>query len=240
MNMRTAQKSSSFVLASLKPSTYTKRTPRAIVRCGLAGRTFSPFSIVLLVMLGAVVVTAAQEDEPAAIEPASARKAATLLLARCAVCHTTDLIVQQRLPGDRWTTTVEKMVHWGADLSKDETGMLLQFLTARYHPGAPDQLPSIEEELAMMGHAGGQGEATDGPLTGVAARGAGLFAHNCQACHGEGAVGGAGPKLANNRILKNEGAFWETVLHGRGPMPAWGPVLSHQEIADIHAWLTMR
>ena len=92
----------------------------------------------------------------------------------------------------------------------------------------------------MLGPAGGQSAATDGPLTGVAARGAGLFAHNCQACHGEGAVGGAGPKLASNTILKNEGAFWETVLHGRGPMPAWGAVLSHQEIADIHAWLATR
>jgi mono/diheme cytochrome c family protein len=132
------------------------------------------------------------------------------------------------------------MRHWGADLSKDEGGMLLQFLTARYHPGAPDRLPSIESELAMMGLAGGQSEATDGPFTGVAARGAGLFAYNCQACHGEGAVGGAAPKLASSTILKNEGAFLETVLNGRGPMPAWGAVLSHQEIADIHAWLATR
>ena len=106
-----------------------------------------------------VVMPAAQEDGVLTIEPALARKAATLLLARCAVCHTTDLIVQQRLPEERWTATVEKMVHWGADLSKDEAGMLLQFLTARYHPGAADHLPSIEDELAMLGPAGGQSAA---------------------------------------------------------------------------------
>ena len=46
-----------------------------------------------------------------------------------------------------------------------------------------------------------------------------------------------GPKLTRNAILKNEGAFWDTVLHGRGPMPAWGDALSDQEIADVHAWL---
>lgn len=197
-------------------------------------------ALLLCAMLGLVVLTAAQEDEPAAIEPASARKAATLILARCALCHTTDLIAQQRLPGDRWTATVDKMRHWGADLSEDEAAVLLQFLTARYHPGAADRLPSIESESAMMGPAGGQSEATDGQLTGVAARGAGLFAHNCQACHGEGAVGGAGPKLASSTILKNEGAFWEIVLHGRGPMPAWSALLSQQDIADIHAWLATR
>ncbi len=260
--MRMVQKPSSVVLASLKPSTYTNRTPRAgtlpahrlagvskpdapyssrrAPRCGLVGRTFSPFTIVLLVILGGVVATAAQEDERATVEPTLARRAATLILARCAVCHTTDLIVQQRLPEDRWTATVEKMVHWGADLTKDEAAVLLQYLTARYHPGAPDHLPSIENELAMTEPLRGQTTATDGPLTGLAARGAGLYAHNCQACHGEGAVGGVGPKLARNTILKNDGVFWETVLHGRGPMPAWGSVLSHQDIADIHAWLATR
>lgn len=198
------------------------------------------FALLLCAMFGLAVLTAAQEEERATIEPALARKAATLILARCAVCHTTDLISQQRLPGDRWTATVEKMVHWGADLSKDEAALLVQYLAARNHPGAEDQLPSIESELAAAEPPRERITATDGPLTGVAARGAGLFAYNCQACHGEGALGGAGPKLADNTILKNEGAFWETVLHGRGPMPAWGSVLSHQEIADIRAWLATR
>ncbi len=194
----------------------------------------------LSALVGWTVITAAQEEDRTAIEPATARKAATLILARCAVCHTTDLIAQQRLPPDRWQATVEKMVHWGADLSQEEAAIVVQYLTARNHPGAPDQLPSIEAELTTMEPARTQSAASDGPLTGVAARGAGLFAHNCQACHGEGAVGGAGPKLARNSILKNDGAFWETVLHGRGPMPAWGAVLSRQEIADIHAWLATR
>ncbi len=198
------------------------------------------FALVVCAMLGLVVLSAAQEDERATLEPALARKAATLILARCAVCHTTDLIAQQRLPQDRWTVIVEKMVHWGADLSKDEAALLVQYLTARNHPGAGDQLPSIESELARAEPPHEQITATAGPLIGVAARGAGLFAHNCQACHGEEAVGGAGPKLARNAILKNEGGFWETVLHGRGPMPAWGAVLNRQEIADIHAWLATR
>jgi cytochrome c oxidase cbb3-type subunit 3 len=191
-------------------------------------------------MLGLVAITAAQEADPASLGPDQARRAGTLILARCAVCHTTDLISQQRLPEDRWIATVEKMVHWSAALSREETALVLQFLIARNHPGAPGQLPTIEAELAMSKPLSGPRAATDGPLVGVAARGAGLFAHNCQACHGEGAGGGAGPKLARTMILENEGAFWETVLHGRGPMPAWGAVLSHQDIADIHAWLATK
>jgi len=202
----------------------------------------SPVVLVTLLctVLGLVVVTAAQEDDRASVEPAQARRAATLIMARCAVCHTTDLISQQRLPEDRWIATVEKMVHWGADLTKEDMALVLHYLTARNHPGAPDHMPTIEQELAMSQSSPEQSAAADGPLTGVPARGAGLFTHNCQACHGEGAAGGVGPKLAHNMILKNEGAFWETVLHGRGPMPAWGAVLSHQDIADIHAWLATR
>jgi len=85
-----------------------------------------------------------------------------------------------------------------------------------------------------------QKPGADGPLTGVATRGAGIFEHNCQACHGAGAVGGMGPKLVKSPILKHEESFRETIVHGRGAMPAWGPVLSRQDIADIYAWLLVR
>ena len=53
-------------------------------------------------------------------------------------------------------------------------------------------------------------------------------------------MGGMGPKLVKNPILTQEEVFWEAVLYGRGPMPAWGAVLSHQDIADIYAWLLTR
>ena len=69
------------------------------------------------------------------------------------------------------------------------------------------------------------------------AEGKRLYFNYCQACHGASATGGMGPKLAKNPILKHDDLFWETVLHGRGPMPAWGSVLSQQDIADIHTWL---
>lgn len=188
--------------------------------------------IVLGVAGGAAMTGAQEEDVVATLAP----RAETLILARCSVCHTPDLVAQQRLPKDRWEATVQKMRHWGAEITEEEAGLLVRFLSARYHPGAPDQLPPLDSELRKAEPLT-QEPAAEGPLVGVAVRGAGIFEHNCQACHGTGATGGFGPKLAKNPILKHEDLFWETVLHGRGPMPAWGAALSHQDIADIHAWL---
>jgi cytochrome c oxidase cbb3-type subunit 3 len=188
----------------------------------------------MLAVAGLAVIVGAQDDD-AAMVAAIAPRAKSLVVARCSVCHSEDLITQQRLPRPRWEATVEKMKQWGAEISQDEADLLVRFLSARYHPGAPDRLPPLGPELVPS-----ERLTEEIPVVGVAARGAGVFEHNCQACHGAGAGGGMGPKLARNPILKHEDAFWETVLHGRGPMPAWGTMLSHQDIADIHAWLLTR
>jgi mono/diheme cytochrome c family protein len=41
-------------------------------------------------------------------------------------------------------------------------------------------------------------------------------------------------------FLKLDVLFRETVLYGRGPMPAWSSVLSERDIADVHEWLLTR
>lgn len=178
----------------------------------------------------------AQEEDRDSVAGALAPRAEALIMARCSVCHSSDLVTQQRLSEDRWAATVDKMMHWGAEISSAEADLLVRYLSARYHPGAPDHLPPLEHEIGKAEPLT-QAPPAASPLVGVAARGAAIFAHNCQACHGASGAGGMGPKLAKNPILKYEDLFWETVLHGRGPMPAWGGVLSHQDIADVHAWL---
>jgi cytochrome c oxidase cbb3-type subunit 3 len=193
----------------------------------------------ILGFVGLAVVTAAQEEDLASVSAELAPRAEGLVIARCSVCHSPDLVSQQRLPKDRWEATVEKMRHWGAEISADEADLLVRYLSARYHPGAPDHLPPFEGDLRKAEPLQ-QEPVSEGPLTGVAVRGAGIFEHSCQACHGTGAMGGMGPKLAKNPILRHEDLFWETVLHGRGPMPGWESVLSRQDIADVHAWLETR
>ncbi len=194
---------------------------------------------VILVLIGLPVISAAQEDELASMSGTLASRAEGLIIARCAVCHSQDLIFQQRLPKNRWEATVEKMKHWGAQILPEEADLLVRYLTARYHSGAPDHVPPIESELRHAEPLKQEPPST-GPVVGQAARGAGIFEQNCQACHGVRGSGGMGPKLAKNPILKHEDLFWETVLYGRGPMPAWGSFLSRQDIADIHAWLMTR
>ena len=162
-------------------------------------------------------------------------RAEGLVLARCSVCHSTDLIIQQRLNRSRWEATVSKMVHWGAELSDEEAGLLVEFLAARFHPNAPAAVALSDVGPAELLQA--DAPQTQGMPSGVPQHGATMFANNCQGCHGASASGGSGPKLAGNPILNVDAVFWETVLHGRGSMPAWEYTLSRQDIADIHAWL---
>jgi cytochrome c oxidase cbb3-type subunit 3 len=164
-----------------------------------------------------------------------AQRAEGLLLARCTICHSQDLIRQQRLDRARWSAIMQKMVHWGAEASEEERAMLVEYLAARYNPNAPDR--PAEEAVAPPEPLRPSEEIAPERPAGVARRGEGIYAHNCQTCHGAGGGGGVGPKLAGNQILRDEPRFWETVQQGRGAMPAWGPVLNVQDIADVGAWL---
>ena len=190
-------------------------------------------------MMSVVVLAAlaiGHAEEASSEREKLALRAEGLLLARCAVCHSTDLISQQRLDRPRWEVTIKKMMHWGADVSKEEAVLLTDYLSARYHPDVPDQEP-IRDAGAAVEPLHVETHAAAGHPAGETAHGEIVYAHNCQACHGSGAIGGVGPRLANNPILGDEDRFWETVLHGRGAMPAWESALSAQDIADIRAWL---
>lgn len=191
-----------------------------VVAMGLLGLAALPFS-----GAGAVL-----EDHAV-----RAPRAEGLVLARCSVCHSTDLVIQQRLDRSRWEATVSKMVHWGAELSEEEAGLLVEFLAARFHPNAPAAMALSDVGPAEPLQA--DAPKTHGTPSGVPQQGATVFANNCQGCHGADASGGFGPKLAGNPILNADALFWETVLHGRGSMPAWEHALSRQDIADVHVWL---
>jgi cytochrome c oxidase cbb3-type subunit 3 len=184
-------------------------------------------------------VMAFSQEDPESVNATLGSRGERLIIARCAVCHSADLITQQRLSRTRWEATIEKMKHWGAEISDQEADLLIRYLSARYHPNAPANVPPLSHEIGKSEPLKQEPQAQR-PVIGVAARGAGVFEHNCQACHGGGAMGGMGPRLAKNPILKLDVLFRETVLYGRGPMPAWSSVLSEQDIADVHEWLLTR
>jgi cytochrome c5 len=62
--------------------------------------------------------------EPAATHPTFERA--------CRVCHDDDLSAQQRLTREGWAREVDKMIRWGARVTPEERGPLVEFLASRW------------------------------------------------------------------------------------------------------------
>jgi mono/diheme cytochrome c family protein len=63
-----------------------------------------------------------------------------------------------------------------------------------------------------------------------------IYDDNCARCHGNAGGGGAGPKLADGKVVEDfpdPAAQAEVVREGRGSMPAWGSKLSADEIDAV-------
>ena len=70
---------------------------------------------------------------PTASHDAAAVPAGETVFTRaCRVCHDDDLSAQQRLTSAGWGREVDKMVRWGAQVSADEKGPLVAYLTSRW------------------------------------------------------------------------------------------------------------
>ena len=82
-------------------------------------------------------------------------------------------------------------------------------------------------------------EAVHIPSSSSESRGAGLFAKNCAACHGERGVSGpVGPPLAGEHRRRSLEGVVEIVEHPDPPMPKLFPgTLSAQDVADIAAYV---
>jgi len=52
----------------------------------------------------------------------------------CLQCHSADMPRQQRLTEKQWTAEVEKMTRWGAEVSADDKGPLIGYLSAHFGP----------------------------------------------------------------------------------------------------------
>jgi cytochrome c oxidase cbb3-type subunit 3 len=89
-------------------------------------RSIGLFFLIGLVALTAI--TAFSQEDPASVMTMLGPRAEGLIIARCSVCHSADLITQQRLPGARWETTIEKMKQWGAEISGQEADLLRRYL----------------------------------------------------------------------------------------------------------------
>ena len=78
-------------------------------------------------------------------------------------------------------------------------------------------------------------------LTGDASVGGSLFSQRCTGCHGTDGMGsGLSPSLYDRVPLRDDRSLLQTLLQGRGSMPAWGEELDDQALADLHAFLRAR
>jgi mono/diheme cytochrome c family protein len=68
-------------------------------------------------------------------------------------------------------------------------------------------------------------------------RGEELYNASCVVCHGPGATGGIGPRLAGNPVLSNDQAFKKIMKEGRHMMPPLTDAITEQQMAGIRAWL---
>jgi len=74
-------------------------------------------------------------------------------------------------------------------------------------------------------------------LQGEASRGATTFAAVCAACHGNDGLGGIGPSLAERVPSRSDEGLLQSILQGRGNMPAWQDNFLDSEFADLFAFL---
>ena len=86
-----------------------------------------------LVVMGLVVFNA-HADETSRGAASMAQQGLAFVNARCTLCHSDDLITQQRLDRASWTRVVDKMIKWGAPVSPEERELLLTYLDAYYSP----------------------------------------------------------------------------------------------------------
>jgi mono/diheme cytochrome c family protein len=105
-------------------------------------------------------------------------------------------------------------------------------------------IPAFISHDARAGEVGAQGLTKNSssdigkkPGSGDSNRGERLYQASCIVCHGPGATGGIGPRLAGNPVLSNEKTFWTVVYEGQHVMPPLTGVVTEQQMADIRAWL---
>lgn len=71
-----------------------------------------------------------------------------------------------------------------------------------------------------------------------AERGAATFAARCAACHGaDGSGTGLAPSLFERVPMRDDASIVQTLVQGKGGMPAWGEVLDDHAIGDLLGFL---
>ncbi len=61
----------------------------------------------------------------------------------CLLCHSADIVAQQRLTQKQWGAEVTKMIGWGADVHSDRKDELVAYLLKNFGSDAPPWEPVV-------------------------------------------------------------------------------------------------
>ncbi|MEH7883390.1 PQQ-dependent dehydrogenase, methanol/ethanol family [Bacillus sp. JJ1609] len=105
-------------------------------------------------------------------------------------------------------------------------------LDGKIESGTKPEKPDKEEDKKDKDSAG---DGTEG----TAVQGKEVYKGNCLACHGEGGTGGHnGPDLQISKVAHDPDKVMERVKNGGTVMPAFGDILSEEEIKAVTNYIT--
>lgn len=207
-------------LLSLNPSTRTICAALFLLSSlptlgGEPGRT-----AVIALTTSSAALTAEQEDE-----------GRELAKQNCLMCHSQDMLDQQRLTAKQWNATIKKMHDWGAPVDDESTPALVNYLAAHSSPSARKfelRKVSAKEAAAKLSPLP-DGKFANGNVT----KGAEIYVASCGRCHGADARGAElGTNLTDRPLLWRAPEFAQIVRSGRNRMPAY-PDLTDEQIAAV-------
>lgn len=146
----------------------------------------------------------------------------------CLVCHSSEMIESQRLNRGQWEKVLTKMKGFGANVPESESSDLLDYLV---------ELPKMQSARRpqSVNFAEAEKVVNTREIRGDARLGQKLFATHCMVCHGGSGEGKVGPRLSGRFVDKS--IFVNTVLKGRGVMPAFSSQLSKADVENIRAFI---
>lgn len=97
-------------------------------------------------------------------------------------------------------------------------------------------LLALALDLLAAGYAVAE-QSGSGSVASEHRRGEELYNASCVVCHGAGAKGGIGPKLAGNPVVSNDKAFHKILSEGRHMMPPLKDTVTEEQLGEIRAWL---
>lgn len=182
-------------------------------------------------MRAGLVVVAALALVAGAARGEDDKETRRLLEHACFMCHSEELVAQQRLTRAQWDKTIAKMEKWGPPLAEGQPATLAAYLSAHY--GAETTKPAavysgVEPFESRI--------APEASRPGSAEKGAKAYASFCAACHGKDARGHLAPALAGRPVLSRPSEFIEVTRVGRRRMPGMD-FLAEKELLDILAWV---